>query len=296
MDNVFQVSHFYQWEKLPDVYLPSGMAEFADNGATHLTFTIGWCERILGDAAFAVTLARQLAAHGLAVREAHALCGAQWDLNVEDTARRPQMIAGHQVCMAMLADMGVRTYTMHIGAAPCFTNGGRYTDDLRALSLQTLEALLPTAERLNMIIAVENAFEPANTPEEVLACIRPFNSPHIACCFDVGHATMMSATQKRPVSAINAYLREQGWGGNIVLHPHALETLAPWIVTCHFHDNDATADAHALPGTGTTDWPAVMAGLRKCPRLAGIQNETSLVDHGVSIAKACRTFDALVRM
>ena len=52
------------------------------------------------------------------MQDAHAPWSLPWNLDILDDARRPHMMAGHLLCMSMLADLGVRTYTMHIGAAP----------------------------------------------------------------------------------------------------------------------------------------------------------------------------------
>ncbi len=272
--------------------------DFADNGCTALTAITAWSNRILGDPAFATVLRQLLAKHGLVMRDAHAPWSSPWDLDIEDAGRRPHMIAGHILCMSMLADLGVRTYTMHIGAAQNYTNGGVHTDEMRARSYETLEALLPTAERLDMIIAVENGFEPSNTPEVVADCIRHFNSPHIACCLDIGHAHVMDSEAPRAPGAISAGIRERAWNHNIQLKPfpEAVKILAPWIVTCHIHDNDATNDQHLLPGDGNTDWPRTMAELRHCPRLESIQNETNFCARGTSIAKGCRVFKELAAM
>ena len=290
-----RISHFYEWQFIGDPLLDAMLAEFADNGATALTTATVWSNRILGEPGFAATLRQKLAAHHLVMLDAHAPWSLPWDLDIENDARRPHMIAGHRLCMSMLADLGVRTYTMHIGAAPNYTNGGVHTDDLRRRSFETLEALLPTAESLDMIIAVENSFEPSNTPEEVLGCIRRFDSPHIACCLDIGHAHLMDAGAPRTPDQIQPGIREGAWNRRIVLKSFAetVRLLAPYIVTCHVHDNDATGDQHLLPGDGNTDWPAYMAELRQCPRLESLQNETNACARGTSIAAGCRVFREL---
>lgn len=293
-----RISHFFEWQFVGDNLLDTLFGDFADNGGEALTTATVWSNRILGDPAFATTLRQKLAAHRLVMRDAHAPWSLPWDLDILDDARRPHMIAGHRLCMSMLADLGVRTYTMHIGASPNYTNGGVHTDDLRTRSYQTLDALLPTAESLGMIIAVENSFEPSNTPEEVIGCIRHFNAPHIACCLDIGHAHLMDADAPRTIDQIMPSVRVGAWNNHIVLKPFAetVRLLAPWIVTCHTHDNDATGDQHLLPGDGNTDWPRTMAELRQCPRLESIQNETNVCARGTSIARCCRVFRDLAAM
>ena len=293
-----RISHFYEWQYVGDTLLDSLFGEFADNGGVALTTATVWSNRILGDPVFAATLRQKLAAHRLVMQDAHAPWSLPWDLDILDDARRPHMLAGHRLCMSMLADLGVRTYTMHIGAAPNYTNGGVHTDDLRARSYQALEALLPTAESLGMLIAVENSFEPSNTPEEVAGCIHRYNSPYIACCLDIGHAHVMDADAPRAIGAISAGIREKAWNSKIILKPYAeaVRLLAPWIVTCHIHDNDATNDQHLLPGDGNTDWPRTMAELRQCPRLESIQNETNACARGTSIVRGCRVLRELAAM
>ncbi len=293
-----RISHFFPWQFVDDNLLDSLFGEFADNGGEALTAVTVWSNRILGDPGFAAVLRQKLAAHRLVMQDAHAPWSLPWDLDILDDARRPHMIAGHRLCMSMLADLGVRTYTVHIGAAPNYTNGGVHTDDLRARSYQTLDALLPTAEKLGMIIAVENSFEPSNTPEEVAGCIHRYNSPYIACCLDIGHAHVMDAEAPRAAETINVNIREKAWNNKMILKPYAetVKLLAPWIVTCHIHDNDATNDQHLLPGDGNTDWPRAMAELRQCPRLESIQNEANFCARGTSIARGCRVFRELAAL
>ena len=69
--------------------------------------------------------------------------------------------------------------------------------------------------------------------------------------------------------------------------------MAPYIVTCHLHDNNGYNDAHTLPGTGTINWDKLMDDLyTKCPLLQSIQNESSF-GNGNSIGKAAAVFRVL---
>jgi sugar phosphate isomerase/epimerase len=43
--------------------------------------------------------------------------------------------------------------------------------------------------------------------------------------------------------------------------PTYIRTVAHRILTLHLHDNHGDRDAHALPGRGTLDWPAVLGEL-----------------------------------
>lgn len=172
------------------------------------------------------------------------------------------------------------------------------TDKMLGDTLHTIEAILPVAEECGVIVAVENAFEPANTPEVVEQCIIPFKgSPAIGCCFDVGHAHIMNSAIERPAARV---AQEWGnihmWGGNIRRIPfqEAIGRLAPYIVTCHVHDNDGWSDQHLLPGLGNCDFDEVFTALAKCPHLQSVQNETGFKGSGCSIRRACQVFDALM--
>lgn len=290
-----RVSHFHEWGHVNDSLLDCLFAEFAAHGARALSTAPVWSARLLRDPAFADLLARTLDAHGLAMADAHAPWGEAWDLDIEDPARRPRMIAGHRLCMAMLADLGVETYTMHIGAGANYTNGGVHTDAMQACALRTIEALLPEAEAHGLVIAIENTVAPSTTPAVVASLVGSFNSPHLACCLDTGHAHVMDADAPRTIAQLQPYVREGAWNHHVVLTPfaEAVRLLAPWIVTCHVHDNDATGDEHRLPGEGKIDWKRYLAALATCPRLRSIQNEWHPIGYGYPISQACRCFDRL---
>ena len=87
-----------------------------------------------------------------------------------------------------------------------------------------------------------------------------------------------------------------GWADAIPWDNRILEKLLPHIVTCHLHDNDGYGDGHQLPGTGSIDWKTLIPALKNCPRIVSMQNETSAGAHHISIAKLCRTFDALMKL
>lgn len=292
------VSHFFPWAATPDQMFDFLMAEFVCQGATHLTIGDDSSLRFLTDEAHGTALYACAKRHGLKLHDAHAPFHSRyWDLNVEDTEQRKKLVTAHIKCLENFAPMGVKTYTIHIGASVCFDKKwlGR-EDHYRSLACKTLEQLLPIAEKLGVIIAVENSFEPSNAPSEVLYYMKQFDSPALGCCFDAGHAHLTDVLPDRPEEAINEYLRVEGWCGKSCLCPHALEMLAPHIVTCHLHDNDATSDQHRMVFDGTANWAEYMQELARCPRLISIQDEGNFVSAGIPISKVCATFDRLLEL
>ena len=287
----FPIAYYYSWESVSDAMIPNVMAEFRDNGAENLVMSHIWLDRILRDPKFWSILARHARAQQLNLVEAHAPWGQCYDLCCPERARRPQMIADHKRAMNYCADSGCKTYTLHVGA---FESVFYRTPNevLRPLVLDSLERLLPEAEKLGLILALENSYERSNTPEAVAAFVEHFRSPSLGCCLDVGHAHLM---EPFPGKKRERYFDEMdlAWGERIEEYSGALERMAPHIVTCHLHDNDGYSDAHQLPGEGSIRWNELIPKLKQLPRLVSMQTEVRTVPSSLSVAKLVRTFRAL---
>lgn len=285
------LAFYYSWQDVPDAMIPNIMAEFSWNGVENLVFSHSWITRILSEPQLSSILTRHARAQHVNLIEVHAPWGQAFDLCCPDRGRRATLIADHKRAMAYCADSGCKTYTVHIGA---YESVFYHTPNavLRPFAVDTLEQLLPTAEQLNLVIAVENSYERSNTPDEVLYYVNHFNSPWIQCCFDAGHAHLMAPA---PGKERAKYFEEMdwAWGDKIEEYSDALEHLAPHIATCHLHDNDGYSDAHLLPGRGTIDWKSLIGKLKKCPRLLSMQTEVT-TSGGLSIGQLVRTFRELM--
>ena len=187
-------------------------------------------------------------------------------------------------------EMGVDSITMHVGNTP-ESYASFSLDELHAFVLRSLDELLPTAERLGVVIAIENIWFPTNTPEKLLSIIDHFRSPNLGLCFDAGHANLMARDRGAPDShPVQAWKRF----GPVPYDETILDKMLPHITTCHLRDNDGLSDQHLLPGRGGNDWSAIMAKLKTAPRLKCIQNEVIGINSGASIADTCRVFRGLV--
>ena len=288
------LSHFFPWKKINDDFVTNILCEFADNGAESVVLTDEWGKRLVKEPGFYTTLLGWLRESGMKIFECHGLWSIAYDLNITDRPRRRAMIAEHKLCMEYAADLGCRTYVMHIGAFDCYYKDTTL-EEMRRLAVESLEKLIPAAEKLGIIIAIENSFEPSNTPDEVLYFLNYFNTPVLGCCFDTGHANIMAKTPGKDPAKYASYMNVC-WKNGVVEEADAFGKLAPHIVTCHLHDNDGYGDAHNLPGTGTIDWKTLIPALKNCPRIVSMQNETSAGAYHVSIAKLCRTFDELMKL
>ena len=288
------LSHFFPWKKINDDFVTNILCEFADNGAESVVLTDEWGKRLVKEPGFYTTLLGWLRESGMKIFECHGLWSIAYDLNITDRPRRRAMIEEHKLCMEYAADLGCRTYVMHIGAFDCYYKDTTL-EEMRRLAVESLEKLIPAAEKLGIIIAIENSFEPSNTPDEVLYFLNYFNTPVLGCCFDTGHANIMAKTPGKDPAKYASYMNVC-WKNGVVEEADAFGKLAPRIVTCHLHDNDGYGDAHNLPGTGTIDWKTLIPALKNCPRIVSMQNETSAGAYHVSIAKLCRTFDELMKL
>ncbi len=295
-----RVTHFFGLGTVPERYHETLLREYADNGATQFSMISGTVESFLANPAKAVAFAKLLDKTGVSMPDIHAPWGGLWDLCAQETFMRPHLAAGHRLCLEILADFGAKTYTVHVGRGDCTTNGGVFSPEMRRRVLDALEAILPVAEKLGIVVCVENSFNPAGTPAVLASCLEPFGTcPALGCCLDVGHAHIMDPDVPRPegVPICGPDYDRDVWSGHMregmVPFGEAMRILAPHIVTTHVHDNNGLSDQHLCPGQGNCDFDAVFDALAKCPRLQSVQDETTLGASGVSIAHVCRVFDTL---
>jgi sugar phosphate isomerase/epimerase len=205
------------------------------------------------------------------------LDGKLFDMNIPEPDQLKIMIESHKKAMAIAADFGCKTYTVHVGAHH-YCNEKISLDILRPLALESLEKLLPTAEKLGIIIAVENSFEKPNSAKEVLSLVTPFDgNPAIGVCYDAGHANCMRSVPGKKHEDYPEYFRNSWWDKGVEFEDGALELLKPHVVTCHLHDNNGLSDLHALPGDGTVCWDDLITKLQECPRMLDFQSEVNCV-------------------
>ena len=224
--------------------------------------------------AFLHGLEKKLGAHFLSM---HGLCGPGFDMNTLDPARRPGMIADHIRCMEIAHEFGAQTYTIHPGASHYVRHEAKLPE-LRKLAAETMTELVPAAERIGIVLAVENSFEPPNAACEVLALIEPYlGNPAVGVCYDTGHAHCKAYFPGKDPAKYHRSV-SNAWYETGVICENALEVLKPHVVTCHMHDNTGYGDLHGLPGDGTIDWAALLPELRTCPRMLEWQTEIHYSD------------------
>ena len=284
------LSFFFDWHNFNDITLASRMLyEFAENDAKNIVLTDKLLTRFTEEPLFRYYFNANAKKAGLKFAGCHGLWGYQYDLNCDDRQYRPQAIEKHRIAMGCAADSGCKSYVMHIGAICTYYNPFDI-QKMRDLACDTLEKLIPIAEKENIVIAIENSFEPTNSADEVLYFINKFPSPFVGACYDSGHANIMKSTAKEQ-SLYESYLK-LCWQDNVIFDDNTLEKMAPHIVTCHLHDNNGYGDYHQLPGDGTVDWQKTVTTLAKCPRIQNMQIEVKVTPE-ISIRKIVKTANDL---
>lgn len=295
----------YHWRLLSEEMFPRIIREFLDHGICRFVFDDGMIKKALAEPA-ALAFFRKIARNmGVEFVAMHGPFGPEFDLNLTEPERRPGMIRDHIRAMETAAEFGSKTYTIHVGAYHHCTLRIP-VPRLRETALDSLEKLVPEAERIGIVLAVENSFEPTNSAREVFGLVNRFRgNPAIGVCYDTGHANCMAPSPAKDPRNYPEYQKRSWWENGIIEEDGALELLREHVVTVHIHDNDGYADLHAMPGDGTIDWNTLMPRLRNCPRMLELQTEVNLLGGtnwagvspapagGYSIKRLAETFHAL---
>ena len=275
-----RLSYCYDWSPYFDnpKAFRAAVREFIDNGARRFVITISLIGRMIHDPDLVKFLHQVCKEMDVEFCSVHAMDGKNYDLDIPDQERRPVMFQEHIKAMEIASEFGCPTYTIHVGA-------GAYCHDriplptLRELSLETLEKLLPAAEKLGIVIAVENSFEKPNSAKEVIGLVNHFGgNPAIGVCYDTGHAHCMASAPGKDKSKYQPYFPICWWENGVEWEDNALELLQDQVVTCHIHDNDGYGDLHAMPFDGTINWRELMPKLFACPRMMDFQTEVCMKD------------------
>ena len=271
MAAVIPFTFTFAWQNVDETFRRQLFAEFAANGAKHLTLTDGLLKMIGENPALYRKLPAEAAEAGIAFTDAHAPFTGETDLGMPVRAWRPQMLARQKYHLQVVSDFGIRTCTMH----PSTTFYPEYSvaEHLEAVR-RSLDALLPLAESLDVTICLENIYKPCCTAADLLTLLSEYPSDHLGVCYDSGHAHIVEHGRSTPDWVARRNWTEKGLG-DVPEEHDILGRLLPHIVNCHLHDNDAMWDVHLLPGKGTIDWQPLLARLRTAPRLRCMQSEVA---------------------
>ena len=286
-----RLSHFYSWSRAADEEIAPLMERFVAAGHPHLVVGDKWCDRLLADPGFAKVLKRAFDTSGATPQGSHAPYWAVRNVKIDSFTYDPdsRFVKKHLFFLELLpAEFGVRTYTIHIGCLP----EGMTVERYREVVIRGLELLVPTAEKNDVTIAVENGFSAISYEEALRSYVEHFGgSPGIGICLDTGHANINFHAPGKTLESIRLRPVHLGGAPFVFSEKHLEELLLPHIVVAHLHDNDGLGDEHNMPLTGTVDWPLILDLLAKAPRLASIEDEAC--PRGMSPEAVCKVYDGL---
>ncbi len=265
---------------------------FAESGAKHLVVTNDMMGVLLANGNMVAKYMEEVAAEGLDFVDSHALFGGFYDLRTVDKASRKHAVELHKLQIAIVAEMGITSITIHPGADGLNPEIPLETQTENVI--RTLDEVLPVAESFGVTVCIENSWSRLSRPNNLLNIKSRFPTDALGFCYDSGHANVLSSNAKQ-YEECAARERWSIYGLEPEWEDQALEKMLPHIVNCHLHDNDAKSDQHRLPGDGTVDWKHVMGGLAKAPRIQCIQCEVSAIKNKISLPTLCRTFDNLLK-
>ncbi len=284
------ITHFLPYKSMNDRILQVVLLELAELGQRDVVLGDGVMRDMLNDFTAISAYRKALADAGMRFRGAHAPFGPNDDMDCPYPEYRPLMIERQRQMLEIAASFGVKTITIHVGNSPEKTVT---TDQYEAYLFDSLEKLLPTAENLGIIIAIENIWTPTTTAPRLLAAIRRFPTEALGICYDAGHANLTDGRNAVEGNNTHDYFLSRGlepeYNGRL------LKDLLPHVVTCHLHDNNGFRDEHNPPGFGDVDWRRIVPLLKSAPRLQCFQDESSFSrEHPLSLRGRVELFRKLI--
>ncbi|MFP4644076.1 MAG: sugar phosphate isomerase/epimerase family protein [Spirochaetales bacterium] len=214
-------------------------------------------------------ISNELVDLGLSVNNLHASEGVEISWGHSDRLSRNKGVELVKNRMEMAAELGADTIILHADV-------GHSHDAQR----QSLEELLPSAQRIGVRIALENLVGQGFS--RAFPLIHEFDSEMLGYCLDTGHAILDTATGFDDLADAESNLSK--------------------LYSLHLQDNDGSGDQHRLPFTGKVPWKRI-AGLiadspyTGCLTLEVISENESYADHAAFLEEAFsrgRALDAMV--
>ena len=282
------VTHTASVSSMEEKFRPGLFRHFADSGIRNIVLESSLMPACMKDPFLPEKLLKTAGEAGITFLDGHAhfpdpLCPS---CPIEE--KRPFMLDYLKLEIRIAADFGVKTLTVHTG-----NNFDRNlpASVYREAMYRSLDVLLPEAEKLGIILALENIWTVPNTADELVLAMEKFPVKNLGLCYDSGHANIMKFAKSEGSPARIWWNTPE----EIPQDDRTLEKMLPYVVNCHLHDNHGLRDEHQLPGKGNIDWDHIMGLLKKAPRLQCIQNEASCFSASASLKEVAELFDELCK-
>lgn len=153
---------------------------------------------------------------------------------------------------------------------PIMPFGGESEPDAKRmwdLNYEFMRKLADAGQALGVTVCFENMPFPAlsiSSPEAVLQFVKTLDHPFFKICLDTGHCSVLGISAGESVRRIGK----------------------EYLSTLHIHDNDGSADRHALPFTGVTDWEDFSSALAEIG-FDGVASLETQIDRTVPNGPLC---------
>lgn len=173
------------------------------------------------------------------------------------------MIGIYQGCIRFCHAVGIPRIVIH-GISLQHDDYGNTPESIGALNRRLYESMIPTLLECNVTVCMENLATWTNNvategicfdPHEAVALIESLNEKAgkecFGLCMDVGHMQLVMKNIRTYAPIVGKHIK-----------------------CLHIHDNDAHADRHLAPFTGTTNWEHVCDTLRRIGYRGDLSFET----------------------
>ena len=238
--------------------IPGRLESLASAGAKRVMLDAVQLIRAAEDPVWRRALEKGLRDNGLTLFDVHAPHKAKDSFGYPVPAADEAFFSMAKKALGTAASLGVRTVTFHTARTRrvgCMAdeNGIFEKADLeraRPRILLQLEKILPEAEKLGILIALENLFLPSSTADFLVSVIRQLNHPNLGLNYDSGHALLLERQPGKVSEDIAEWIRI-GWDDDrVIFQEDQLGIMLPYVITGHFHDNNGKNDGHKMPGQG----------------------------------------------
>ena len=282
------VTYYINWKIVHDDLVPVIMEILVSYGIENIVLTDSIIPRVADLDAHELFL-KSAASAGIKYVDAHAPLLETDLLGLAPERNRQAMLRSSENVIQIASEFGCKTCTFHVWN---WRPDSHNTEERFTYVCDSLERLLPVAEKNGVIMALENVWCPHCTPDMLVRIMKHFNSPWLGLCYDSGHAHIFDHGRKDPANSCvpvswKCPVNEIPWENQ------ALEKMLPYLVNCHLHDNKGFVDSHAIPGEGSIDWKHVVKLLSEAPNLKCIQSEVMVPWHSGAVKTLKQNFEKI---
>ena len=261
--------------------IPARLENMAEAGIKRIQLEAKQLMAAIDDPVYRRVLLHETEANGLKLFDAHALHSGIDSFGSPRPGAQEHLPEAARKALNGAADLGIRTVTFHTArtrlvgqfAPPSGEIADVDLNGARSRIMRQLEIVVPEAEKLGIMMALENLFLPSSAADFIAPIVREFNHPNLGLNYDSGHALLLEQLPGKDPAQIAEWIR-LGWADNkVTLQNDQLDAMLDQVVTAHLHDNMGISDEHLLPGDGAANWPHIIERLRRAPRLISLQSE-----------------------